>query len=129
MIRILVVDDLAAVRTALRLRLSAEPDMKVVGEASDGEAGLAMAALLCPEIVLMDIQMPHMDGISAARALRESCPEVAVVMLSIQDDRQTRAQVQEAGAAAFVAKSASPSDLVTAIRQAAHSHPQNPASA
>jgi DNA-binding NarL/FixJ family response regulator len=119
MIRILVVDDLAAVRTAIRMRLSAELDMVVIGEASDGEVAVAMAAALCPDVVLMDVQMPRMDGISATRALQEKCPDVRVVVLTIQDDETTRCRAENAGAAAFVAKTMPPDALPATIRQVA----------
>src|SRR5512137_2901023 len=90
MIRLLIVDDQPAVRRGLQMRLAVEPDLSVVGEAADGEAALALAQEVCPDVVLMDVEMPHMDGIAAANALRRICPDISVIMLSIHDDADTR---------------------------------------
>jgi len=120
MIRLLIVDDQPAVRQGLLMRLAAESDLRVVGQAPDGEAALDLAQSLCPDVVLMDVEMPRMDGIAAARALRRMCPAVCVIMLSIYDDARTRLCAEEAGAAAFVPK-AMPADLLLAtIRQVRH---------
>jgi DNA-binding NarL/FixJ family response regulator len=117
MIRLLIVEDQAYVRKALRMRFAAEPDLSVVGEAPDGEAALALVPSLCPDIVLMDVEMPLMDGIAATAALHRICPQTVVIMLSIHDDALTRARAADAGAAAFVAKSMPPDTLLVAIRQ------------
>lgn len=119
MIRLLIVDDQPAVRQGLRMRLAAEPDLEVVGEAADGEVALSSVQALCPDVVLMDVEMPHMDGIAATGALRKLCPSTAVIMLSIHDDARTRAQAENAGAAAFVGKSLPTDMLLATIRQVA----------
>ncbi|MCU0502947.1 MAG: response regulator transcription factor, partial [Anaerolineae bacterium] len=85
------------------MRLSAEPDFSVIGEASDGEAALALAGGLCPDVVVMDVEMPYLDGIATTRALRLVCPSAEVIVLSLHDDEITRAHAKKAGAAAFVA--------------------------
>jgi DNA-binding NarL/FixJ family response regulator len=121
MVRVLLADDEAVVRRGLRVRLQLEPDIQVVGEASTGAEALALAQTLLPDVVLMDVQMPDMDGITATAALRRLVPGSAVVMLSIHDDTQTRARAQAAGAVAFVEKRGDPDALMAAIRQAAHS--------
>jgi DNA-binding NarL/FixJ family response regulator len=119
MIRLVLVDDQPVVRQGLRMRLTVEPDMTVVGEASNGREAMSLVQRLAPDIVLMDVEMPDMDGITAASALRASIPRSAVVMLSIYDDVSTRARAHAAGAAAFVTKSAAIEVLVATIHQAA----------
>ncbi len=119
MIRVLLVDDQAVVRRALRGRFHLESDLEVVGEASTGTEALALAQTLTPDVVLMDLQMPGMDGIAATVALRRAVPQSAVVILSIYDDAQTRGRAQAAGAVAFVEKRGATDALLSAIRQAA----------
>ncbi len=119
MIRVLLVDDQAVVRRALRVRFHLEPDLEVVGEASTGSEALTLGQTLSPDVVLMDIQMPGMDGIEATAALRRVVPQSAVVILSISDDAQTRGRAQAAGAVAFVEKSGATESLLSAIRLAA----------
>ena len=118
MIRVLLVDDQAIVRRALRARFHLEPDLEVVGEASTGSEALTLAQTLTPDVVLMDIQMPDMDGIEATAVLRRAVPQSVVVILSIQDDAQTRERAKAAGAIAFVEKRGATDSLLTAIRQA-----------
>jgi len=119
MIRLLVVDDQPAVRRGLRVRFHLEPDMQVVGEASRGREALTLAQTLAPDVVLMDLEMPGMDGIEATAALRTIVPQSVVVILSIHTERQTRIQAQAAGAVAFVEKRGTTDTLLAAIRQAA----------
>ncbi len=119
MIRVLLVDDQAVVRRGLRVRFHLEPDLEVVGEASTGREALILAQTLTPDVVLMDIEMPEMDGIEATAALRRVVPQSAVVILSIHDDAQTRGRAQAAGAVAFVEKRGGTDRLLSAIRQAA----------
>ena len=120
MIRLLIVDDQWAVRQGLHMLLTAEPDLQVVGEASDGEGALSLAQTLNPDVVLMDVEMPHADGIATTQALRAACPHAAVIMLSIHDDAHTRERAEHAGAAAFVSKSMPAQVLLATIRQVAH---------
>jgi DNA-binding NarL/FixJ family response regulator len=119
MIRMLLVGDQAVVRRALRTRFHLEPDLEVVGEASTCKEALALAQTLAPDVVLMDITMPGMDGIEATSALHRVVPQSVVVILSIADDPQTRAQAQAAGAVAFVEKRGATDTLLSAIRRAA----------
>ncbi|GIV98390.1 MAG: hypothetical protein KatS3mg057_3047 [Herpetosiphonaceae bacterium] len=119
-IRLVLVDDQPAVRQGLRMRLSLEPDILIVGEAGDGESSLALVDGLRPDVVLMDIMMPRMDGIAATKALRQAVPECAVVILSLHDDLVTRQRARAAGAFACIAKQELDKLLLEAIRQAAH---------
>lgn len=119
MINLLVVDDQSSVRQGLRMRLSLEPDFSVVGEAGDGEEALAASARLHPDVILMDIEMPRMDGISATAALRTVAPDSAVVVLSLYGDPATRARAREAGAIAFVEKADCQDTLLATIRRVA----------
>ena len=104
MIRLVLVDDQPSVRQGLRMRLTLEPDMTVVGEASNGREAMTLVQQLAPDIVLMDVEMPEMDGIEASAVMRASTPQSAVVMLSIYDDVSTRARAHAAGAAALRAR-------------------------
>lgn len=119
MIRLLLVDDQPAVRRGLGMRLHLEPDIQIIGEASTGREALSMVQALSPDVVLMDVEMPEMDGIEATAALSASIPTSAVVILSIHDDVQTRERAQAAGAVAFVEKRGVTDHLLAAIRQAA----------
>lgn len=117
MIRLALVDDQAIVRQGLRMRLLLEADMTVVGEASNGAEALTLVQQLHPDVVLMDIEMPEMDGISATSALQGLAPQSAIVMLSIYVDSATRARAKQAGAVAFVEKHSSTEELLKVIRQ------------
>ncbi|HSM57449.1 MAG TPA: response regulator transcription factor [Candidatus Sulfomarinibacteraceae bacterium] len=119
MIRILLVDDQATVRQGWRMRLALEPDMDVVGEASDGLQALQLAQELLPDVLLVDLEMPGMDGVDAVRRLAEKgLPSVAVI-ISIYDSRENRRRARQAGAVAFVGKQQPTDVLLAAIRQAA----------
>jgi DNA-binding NarL/FixJ family response regulator len=114
---VLLVDDQPAAREGLRIWLTTEPDVTVVGESGTGEEAIRMGRTLSPDVVLMDVEMPDMDGIAATAALRASAPHVAVVILSLYDDARTRARAREAGAAAFVAKHQAKTTLLATIRR------------
>jgi len=122
-IRILIVDDQPAVREGLRLRLSLEPELEVVGEAGDGAEAIALAGSLRPDVVLIDVKMPGTDGIEVTAALKVVVREIAVVMLSLYDDIETRRRAKEAGVAAFVAKHRM-EELLAVIRRAAFGRPE-----
>lgn len=119
MIRLLLVDDQPAVRRGLLMHLHLEPDIQIVGEASTGREALRLAQLLAPDVVLMDVEMPEMDGIEATAALCLAVSQSTVVILSIHDDARTRARAQAAGAVTFVEKRGATDSLLAAIRQAA----------
>jgi DNA-binding NarL/FixJ family response regulator len=117
MIRVLLVDDLAAVRHGLRLRLGVESDLCVIGVAADGQTALSLAAELAPDVIIMDLAMPAMDGLTTTLALRKVAPRSRVVMLTLYDDLRTRKRAAEAGAAALIAKHEPCERLIATIRQ------------
>jgi len=117
-ITLLVVDDQPSVRRGLKMRLALEPDLKTLGEASNGLEALAAVSTLHPDVVVMDVDMPHLDGIAATQRLGSLAPATAVVILSIHDDEATRQRARAAGAAAFVAKQAGDGALLEAIHLA-----------
>lgn len=116
-IRVLIVDDDPNVRRGLRMRLRLDSSIHVVGEAGDGEAGVRRAATLNPDVVVLDLSLPLMDGLSACRLIRAS--GIQVVVLSLEDDETARASSLAAGAAAFVSKQDATAALLAAIRSAA----------
>jgi pilus assembly protein CpaE len=118
MIRLVLVDDQATVRQGLKMRLLLEPDITVIGEAGSGKEALALVTQLRPDVVLMDIEMPDMDGIVATSALHSIVPQSATVILSIHSDNITRTRAQKAGAKAFVEKLGSTDELISVIRLA-----------
>jgi DNA-binding NarL/FixJ family response regulator len=120
MIHLLIVADQPSVRKGLQMRLAAEMDFSVIGEASDRETAIELARSLCLDIVLIDMDMPHTDGIALTSELHQLCPQASLIVLSINDDVVTRARAQQAGAAAFIAKSNPDDILLTTIRQTAY---------
>jgi DNA-binding NarL/FixJ family response regulator len=121
MIEVLLVDDELRVRRGLRMQLELEPDLTVVGDAADGETAIALAESLRPDVVVMDVRMPGLDGIAAAAMLRRLDPSPAVVLISMHDDATTRARGAAAGCCSFVGKHEGGAALVNAIRSAAAS--------
>lgn len=118
-IRLLLVDDHTVVRQGLKMVLSLEDDLDIVGEAANGQEALEQVKNLVPEVVLMDLLMPVMDGVSAIRAVKRDFPDVEVVALtSVLEDRLVIDAV-EAGAAGYLLKETGPDELVEAIRAAA----------
>ncbi len=119
MISILLVDDQPVVRQGLRMRLALEPDVEVVGEAGDGERAVYLAGMLHPTVVVMDIEMPGMDGLVATALVSKQEHPSAVVILSLYDDAATRGRALLAGAAAVVGKHETTDTLLAVIRRAA----------
>jgi len=115
-LRLLVAEDHALVREGTRNILNAEPDMEVVGEAADGAEAVSLATSLRPDVAILDIEMPNMDGIQAAREIRAALPGTAVLMLTAYDDDAYVVGVLEAGAAGYVLKNAPSSALLGAVR-------------
>lgn len=119
MIKVFLVDDRAAVRRGLRLVQQLESDLTVVGDASRGTAALELVPTPSPDVVVMDVEMPGMDGVAATTALRTIAPRSTVVVLTLYDDAAPRSRVQAAGARAFVSKHDAAGSLPPAIRFAA----------
>jgi DNA-binding NarL/FixJ family response regulator len=118
MTTILLVDDQPAVRRGLHMRLILEPDLRIVGEAGDGASALELAAALDPDVVVMDVEMPELDGLAATASLR-TVSRCGVVILTIHDDPETRRRALVAGAHAFIGKHEAVEALPAAIRAAA----------
>ena len=116
-IRLLLVDDQPAIRRGLRMWLELQPDVEIVGEADSGQAAVEAVLALRPDIVLMDVEMPGMDGVAATAAVRAAAPGTAVVVQSLHEDAPTRARALAAGAAAFVGKGTGEVELLEAIRR------------
>jgi len=116
MITVLLVDDQPMVRQGLRMRLGLEADMQVVGEGGDGLAAIELAHTLHPDVVLIDVEMPHMDGLTATKAIRAIAPQCAVIVVSLHGDAATRTKALAAGASAFVGKHDGEEALLRAIR-------------
>lgn len=106
-------------REAVSVWLGIEPDVTIVGQAESGEAALALAPTLQPDIILMDIDMPTLDGIATTQRLRDILPSSAVVILSMHDDDHVRAQAEAAGARGFVSKYQALDQLLDVIRSVA----------
>jgi DNA-binding NarL/FixJ family response regulator len=117
--RVLIVDDHPLVRAGIAQLLESTDDIEVVGQASDGEEGLAAVAELQPDLVLMDLSMPGMDGRTATRRIREDHPNVRVVVLSSYSERTDVLEALDAGAAGYLLKDAPPEELLAGVRSAA----------
>jgi DNA-binding NarL/FixJ family response regulator len=116
MIRVLIVDDEALIRGGLRMIIDAEPDLEVAGEAEDGRQALALVRELRPDVVLMDVRMPELDGIAATEWIGREPKPAKVVMLTTFDRDEYVYEALKAGASGFLLKTAPPGRLVHAIR-------------
>ena len=115
-VRILLADDHIVVRTSLALLLEEEPDLQIVGQAGDGREAVALAERLRPDVVVMDLNMPVVDGVEATRQITACCPEVKVIGLSFHEAAYVAHALLKAGGAAYVVKNAPAGELVAAIR-------------
>lgn len=115
-ITLILADDHAVVRSGLRMLLDAQSDMRIIGEANNGREALELTRTLEPDVVLMDIMMPEMNGIEATRMITSEVPDTAVLALTMYEDEQYFFEMLKAGAAGYVPKRAAPDVLVSAIR-------------
>lgn len=115
-IKVLIADDHAVVREGTRRILEQEQDMEVVGEAADGEEAVRMATSLKPDVAIVDISMPKLDGIEATKQIKAICPSINVMILSAYDDDQFIFSLLEAGAAGYLLKSVRSRELLDAVR-------------
>jgi DNA-binding NarL/FixJ family response regulator len=115
-LRILLADDHEMVREGLKMIVNAQDDMEVVGEASDGREAIARAQELLPDIVVMDVSMPHLNGLKATVKLTQCCPQVKVLTLTRHTDDGYLRQLLRAGASGYVLKQSPPAELLHAIR-------------
>ena len=118
-LRLFLADDHTIVREGLRRLLEAEPDMEVIGEASDGEEAIQKATELQPDVALMDLSMPRLNGAQATRRMREACPNVHVLALTVHEDNTYVRDLLNAGASGYVLKRAAATELIQAIRAVA----------
>ena len=118
-VRVVLVDDEAMVRVGLRMVLTAEPDIEVVGEAADGGAAVGVVERTAPDVVLMDVRMPEVDGIEGARRVLAQSPDVKVVVLTTFDEDEYVEAALRAGVSGFLLKVAPPERLIEAVRTVA----------
>jgi two-component system, NarL family, response regulator NreC len=119
-VRVLIADDHSVVRLGVRTLLEGEPDMVVIGQAGNGVEAVATAQELRPDVVVMDISMPEMDGLEATRRIRTLCPATHVLILTVHAQERYLFPVLKAGASGYVLKSTVDTELVNAIRTVAH---------
>jgi DNA-binding NarL/FixJ family response regulator len=115
-IRILLADDHAVVRRGFQMILAEQPDMEVVGEAGNGREALELAAKLKPDVVVMDVAMPELNGIEATRRMADHAPHARVLALSMHKDSVYVREILRAGARGYLLKDSAPADLVSAVR-------------
>lgn len=113
--RLVLADDHAVLRSGLKMLLESQGGFEVVGEAYDGQSAVRLTRELAPDAVLMDISMPHMDGVEATRRIKEACPGVRILVLTMHDDVAYLREVLTAGASGYVLKKAVDSELISAI--------------
>lgn len=118
-LRVVLADDHEVVRAGVRALVDAQPDMRVVGEARDGAEAVRRACELVPDVLVMDVGMPVLDGAQAAERIARECPLVRVLALTMHEDRAHLARLIQAGAAGYVLKRAAADELVRAIRAVA----------
>jgi len=118
-LRIFLADDHVVVREGLKALINAQPDMIVIGEAGDGQTAWQQAQVCQPDIVIMDISMPGLNGVQATAQLKQACPAIKVLALSVHDDTSYLRQLLAAGACGYILKHAAAEDLIQAIRMVA----------
>ena len=122
-IRLVIADDHATIRDALKLLLGSQPDLQVVGEATDGEEALEAAVALRPDVLLMDISMPGMNGLQATAAVKSRVPSVNILTLTRHAEESYLGELLRAGASGYALKQSSSTELINAIRTVASGRP------
>ena len=123
-IRIVLVDDHTLMRRGLAVMLQRYPGIEIIGEAADGESAVKLVYQLKPDVVLMDISMPVMDGIKATHIIHSELPGIAIIGLSMFPETELAAAMQAAGAVAYVCKTDPPDNLIAAIRASSQRRPE-----
>jgi DNA-binding NarL/FixJ family response regulator len=118
-LRILIADDHAIVRQGLKLLIDSQPDMKVIAEAASGDAVLQQAAAVKPDVVIMDISMPGINGLMATRMLKQRQPDTTIVALTRHEEKTYLEELLRAGASAYVLKQSAPTEFLRAVRAVA----------
>jgi two-component system, NarL family, response regulator NreC len=118
-IRILIVDDHEMVRAGMRMLMDSIPDIEVIGEGANGEEALSLAHQLQPDVIIMDVTMPGMNGIEATGRIKQELPQIGILALTIHEGQDYFFQMLHAGASGYVPKRAAPEILVEAVRQVA----------
>ncbi len=122
-LRVVLIDDHTVVREGTRGMLQREPDISIVGEAGDGPSGVAEVARLKPDVAILDIRLPGMNGMEAARLIKRRSPETAIMVLSAYDDDDYVIALMEAGASGYLLKTAPAEELAEAVRAVARDEP------
>ncbi len=116
--KVLIVDDNATIRDALHRVLSIFPDIEVIGSASNGKEAIEKTVKLSPQVVLMDLQMPEMDGIEATRIINQKCPETAIIMLTLYQELLLEAELEDLKVNGYVLKEGGAEKIYQAIKEA-----------
>lgn len=116
MIKVLLADDHAVVRRGLATLLESEMDIEVVGEASDGKEAVELTREIEPDVVVMDISMPELNGLEASRRIKDEMPEVRILALTVHSDDENIFRILRAGASGYLLKKAAPDELISAVR-------------
>ncbi|MCQ3930078.1 MAG: DNA-binding response regulator [Chloroflexi bacterium] len=114
-IRVVIVDDHSVVRAGMRMLLESDPELAIVGEGENGQQGLQLAHKFKPDVMVMDVTMPEMDGVEATRRIKQEIPQVAVLAVTIHEGADYFFRMLQAGASGYVPKRAAPDDLLHAI--------------
>jgi two-component system, NarL family, response regulator NreC len=118
-IRVVIIDDHAVIRAGMRMLLEGQAEITIIGEGTTGEEALRLAHELKPDVIVMDVTMPGMNGIEATRAIKAEMPEIAVLALTIHEETDYYFQMLQAGASGYVPKRSAPVDLIRAIQTVA----------